>query len=235
MGSEHPFNPVVSLTGDKEASNVPSVPFSCLHAEYIFVPYNHHLQMQSNAIKEAQAQQGRQNRYGYRRPPPVILETQSMISQASNINSSNGEMSPDFVHYRRNIPYRGKGPYPNSPGRPYYARNNQNQMPIPGMGVFPPMTMDMTGIPIPPPAGYTYPPMPVFPPPPMYGAPPQFYAPQMHNSLSSSVSSSYGGTSPMSQSPMNPSYLIPPPYSEHPNIMGSSSHSPINNRNRSES
>lgn len=214
MGNEHPFNPTVALveadssegdeTEKKSEAADPAALLAFNHAAYLFVPYNHQLQMQSNALKEAQAQSGRQNR-PYRRPPPMMMDTHSLISQAPSLTSSTGEVSPDLLQYRRNAQaYRGKASFPNSPGRQFYHRSNANN---PQHNPLFPMGMDMSGIPIPPPpSGYSYPSVPVYPPP-LYAHAP-FYPAQMHNSLGSSISSSYGQTSPMSQSPMTPSYML---------------------------
>lgn len=229
MGNEHPFNPSVSLVGETEKPHTSDLAalLAFNHADYLFVPYTYQIQMQSNALKETQAQQGRQNRY-YRRPPPVMLDTHSLISQTSSL-TSNGELSPDLLQYRRNPPhYRPKGAFPNSPGRQYYHRSNASANQLFSVG------MDMNGIPIPPPAGYSaYPSVPVYPPPLYTHAP--FYPAQLHNSLGSSMSSSYGQTSPMSQSPMAPSYILHPhlPAGDYP-PMPPHPGSP-NTRNRSES
>lgn len=230
MGSEHPFNPTVSLiAGEEESTEItkhPEIPFSFHHADYLFVPYNYQQQMQSAALKDAQASQNnRQNRYYYRRPPPVLLDSQSMISQASSLNSSTGDISPEHMQYRRGHNYRQKVPYPASPNRAYYRQSPNPNMPL--QNNMYPMGVDMTGIPIPAPAGYGYPPVPMFPPP-IYGPPP-FYPPQLHNSLSSSVSSSFGQNSPMSQSPMTPSYMLAQA-ADYPPAMNNV-HSPMN-RNR---
>jgi hypothetical protein len=241
MGSEHPFNPVVSLTGEKELQDPNSVlAFSFAHADYVFTPYQYQLQMQSAATKDAQSTQGRNPRYPYRRPPPVI-ESQSFSQSPGN------ESSPDYQSYPRrnnysNYPNRGRGGYPSSPGGRQYYRNQPH---IPGQ---PPQMFPMEfhmNMPIPPPqyANNVFPTMPVFPPPPMQlpGGPIPFipggpyFPPQMHNSLSSSLSSSYGAQSPLSQSPMNPSYLIPPPSMPQPSDYQTSGSVSPNTRKRTNS
>jgi hypothetical protein len=241
IGAEHPFNPVVALNPPSSSSpGDSSAPFSFYHAKYILTPFTFQMQIQANALREAQIHQqqnnsANRNRLPYRRPPPILFDSHSMISQGMNLHASGGDVSPDVHYYRANKSgsFSGKsGPgggnhrnyYPNSPGKAAYYRNNPNHLlPPQGMPMFP-MSLDgVNYIPIPPPlpspSGGPMPhPMfpgqlPIFPPPFIPGAtPPHFYPPQMHNSLSSSVSSSYGQhNSPLSQSPMNASYMLPPP------------------------
>jgi hypothetical protein len=244
IGTEHPFNPVVSLNPPDSSSpgDSPAL-FSFLHAKYILTPFTYQMQIQANALRDTQIHQqqnnsANRNRLPYRRPPPILFDTHSMISQGMSLHASTGDVSPDIHHYRSNKSgsFSGKSGtaggnyrsyYPNSPGRSAYYRNNPNHLlPHQGMPMFP-MSLDgVNYIPIPPPlpspsggpmphpSNMMFPgQLPIFPLPPFIpgATSPHFYPPQMHNSLSSSVSSSYGQHSPLSQSPMNSSYMLPPP------------------------
>jgi hypothetical protein len=236
MGSEHPFNPVVSLVAgvDKEStdvnnnsvdSDINQSQFACKHADFVFTPYQYLTQMQAATTKDTQSYQGKNQKYGYRRPPPVLMDSQSIISQSS----MGGDMSPsDYQHYgRRNNNYSNYPPrsggggsrggvgmgFPNSPGGKPYYRNQAGppNIQVPGGPPMFPMDFHAPGQGGYPGAAY---PIPIFPPPPMQMPLPGSYPPPpygYHNSLSSSLSSSYGAShSPLSQSPMNPSYLMPP-------------------------
>jgi hypothetical protein len=233
MGTEHPFNPIVTLIDDSSScsKDEPTFddgnPLDFNHESFLFIPYSVQTKMQAQALKDSQSQQSK-NSKSFRRQPPQILDSASVVSHAYSTVSGLTENSEH--HYKKQGQgyggYRGKGhPYPNSPnrgsnGNGYFRGGMPQPIPIPtgipmnsqGHPMYP-IPLDMNFVPMPHPTNpngapiYPYPGMPIYPPPPM-GVPVPFpHHPYYHSSVSSSVSSSYGQSSPLSMSPLPPSYL----------------------------
>jgi hypothetical protein len=207
---------MVSLSEESDRNNEVDdveIPFSFFHCDYVFLPYQEHLQMLNNAAKEAQSQSSKPHK-SYRRPAPMIMENHGYGYANSDANSEHS--------YQSNRRYNNRGKtnyYPNSPGRQQQGYRNSGQKGmngnIAGSHMYP------IPIPIAPPnmGPYpAYPAIPIFPPMPFIQGAPFFPPPppQMHSSLSSSLSSSYGQNSPLSQSPMNPSFMHMPPIPHSP-------------------
>ncbi len=233
MGAEHPFNPIVSL-GDDEQSlhNEVSIsscsPLEFNHESFIFIPYTVQIKMQAQALKESQSQQSKVQK-SFRRQPPQILDSASVTSQSFSTVSGLTENTDHHNQKKQGYgSYRGKGhPYTSSPNRNQHGNNffrgGPQPIPIPpGVPLNPqghpiyPIPMDLNfismqhhGAPSGPPM-YPYPGMPIYPPPPMGVPIPYPPHPYYHSSVSSSVSSSYGQSSPLSMSPISPSYLQTP-------------------------
>lgn len=253
MGSEHPYNPTVSLIGevifDEETSETVSTAVTYHHASYLFQPYSVALQMQANAIRDAQlaqqqakANSNNNNNGGYHHrghhyrgarftPDGSLYYAPQNNSRGNRSHAGSFNMAGSAGSYMAlNMPppMSPFQPIP-SPGR---QQSHMGMSPAAG-GFLPPNAMPIPGMPLPPPGSSPYlgmmpPPPGAFPPPPpgMYGQPPMPFHPgipmippgaaasyyQMHASLSSSISSSYGGMgghlagppspSPMSQSPL---------------------------------
>ena len=221
MGTEHPFNPVVSLIGEglvpKEESKTKPM-FSFDHQSFLFIPYIVQMKIQAQAAKEAQSQQTK-NHKPYRRQAPQIIDGMSVNSQSFSSNSSEISNSDSYYYKKQNALYNRAKNYPNSPsrhgGNPYY-RGPPHGAPMPAMSPqghpMYPMPIEINYIPIPPPNappmyGNVYPGMPVYPPPHHMQMPFPVPPPYFHPSPGSSLSSSYGQSSPISHSPMNPSYI----------------------------
>lgn len=227
MGTEHPFNPVVSLIGDFTTSedSKSKAMFSFKHDSFLFIPYLVQMKLQAQTAKEAQSQQAKSHK-PYRRQPPQIMEGMSVNSQSFSSASSEISNADSYYYKKQNAGYNNRSKnYPNSPsrhgGNSYFR--GQHGAPMPQMSPqghpMYPMPMDMNYIPIPPPNGppmygNMYPGVPIYPPHPMqipFAIPPPYF----HPSPGSSLSSSYGQNSPMSHSPMNPSYIPMPEPSSH--------------------
>lgn len=202
MGSEHPFNPVVSLGPVNDSfKSEEDISLTFDHKGFIYFPYHVQIQFQAQLAKDSQ--QNTKSQKSYRRPAPQISETSTINSDLTDptynsknrYNNNRSNRANHFVH-------------PNSPGRQQYFM----PQPIP-IGQMPPGQVYVEYMGVPPPthpgAFPGYPNMPIYPHPIPYPiAPVPYFPPQMHSSLPNSLSSSYGGpNSPLSQSPVNNSYI----------------------------
>jgi len=253
VGTEHQFNPVVSLIG--EGSVLPDIADSlwCFHhAAFLFTPFSINLQMQQQALKDSQARAAQQmmqapfypqpgynnnatrfNNNSYARRPYTYagnnhVNMMSDTMSISSISTTNTDRRGPYVGgaegYGHHLAYSpggrgGHGGQMRSPTRPIANSNNMQQMMPPPMPIMQMPYDPATGQPFyPPPLAMFAPAVPMGA---MYQQHPMAMSPYhgyYHNSMASSLGSSYGGPgmlggngSPISQSPSTNSYMQPPP------------------------